>query len=104
MLGVQTEIFEWDDVKAESNLRIHGVDFQEAKTVFEDPFAITIPDDLHSEEERRLIILGLSLLARVLLVVHTERGERLRIISARKATPAESSQYESERQAEDASE
>jgi uncharacterized DUF497 family protein len=101
---VQTEIFEWDDAKAENNIRIHGVDFQEEKTVFEDPFAITIPDDLHSEEELRSIILGLSLLARVLLVVHSERGERLRIISARKATPAERSQYESERQAEDASE
>jgi uncharacterized DUF497 family protein len=101
---VQTEIFEWDDAKAENNIRIHGVDFQEEKTVFEDPFAITNPDDLHSEEELRSIILGLSLLARVLLVVHSERGERLRIISARKATPAERSQYESERQAEDASE
>jgi uncharacterized protein len=94
---VQQELFEWDDFKAERNIRIHGVDFQEAKTVFEDPFAITIPDEFHSEEEPRSIILGLSLLARVLLVVHTERKERIRIISARKATPAERSQYESER-------
>ena len=100
---MQVEIFEWDDAKAERNLRIHGVDFQEARTVFEDPFAITIPDDLHSGDEERSIILGLSLLARVLLVVHTERKERIRIISARKATPAERFQYESERQAENPS-
>jgi uncharacterized DUF497 family protein len=100
---VQVEIFEWDDAKAERNLRIHGVDFQEARTVFEDPFAITIPDDLHSDDEERSIILGLSLLARLLLVVHTERKERIRIISARKATPAERYQYESERQAENPS-
>lgn len=92
-----TELFEWDDGKAERNLRVHGVDFQEARTVFEDPFAITIRDDLHSEDEPRSIILGLSLLARVLLVVHTERKERIRIISARKATPAERFQYESNR-------
>lgn len=95
---MQAEMFEWDDEKAERNLRVHGVDFQEARTVFEDPFAITIPDDLHSEDESRSIILGLSLLARVLLVVHTERKERIRIISARKATPAERFQYESNRQ------
>lgn len=94
---MQTELFEWDDDKAERNLRVHGVDFQEARTVFEDPFAITIPDDLHSEDEPRSIVLGLSLLARVLLVVHTERKERIRIISARKATPAERFQYESNR-------
>jgi uncharacterized DUF497 family protein len=98
---VQSELFEWDDDKAARNLRNHEVDFQEARTVFEDPFAITIPDELHdelhSEDAARSIILGLSLLARVLLVVHTERKERIRIISARRATPAERSQYESER-------
>jgi uncharacterized protein len=94
---VQTEIFEWDDAKAERNIRIHDVDFQEAKTVFEDPYAITIPDDLHSEDEERSVVLGLSLLSRVLLVVYTERRERIRIISARKATASERSQYESER-------
>jgi uncharacterized protein len=96
---VQSDLFEWDDEKARRNLRIHDVDFREAKTVFEDPFAITIQDDLHSEEEQRSITLGLSLLSRVLLVVHTERKERIRIISARKATPTERSQYESERKA-----
>ena len=94
---MQTELFEWDDDKAVRNLRAHGVDFQEARTVFEDPFAITIPDDLHSEDESRSIILGRSLLDKVLLVVHTERKERIRIISARKATPSERFQYETER-------
>lgn len=92
---MQSEIFEWDDAKAANNLRKHGVDFEEAKTVFEDPFALTIADDLHSEDEDRWIVLGLSLLARVLLVVHTERKERVRIVSARQATPFERSQYES---------
>jgi len=94
---VQSELFEWDDEKAVYNLREHDVNFEEAKTVFEDIFAITIHDDLHSEHEDRSIILGLSLLARVLLVVYTERKQRIRIISARKATPSERSQYESER-------
>jgi uncharacterized protein len=93
---VQSEIFEWDDEKALRNLKIHGVDFREASTVFEDPFAITIPDDLHSDDEARSITLGLSLLSRVLLVVHTERKEHIRIISARRATPVERSQYERE--------
>lgn len=93
---MQSELFEWDDEKAARNLQIHEVDFREASTVFEDPDAITISDELHSEEEDRSITLGLSLLARILLVVHTERGERIRIISARKATPAERLQYESE--------
>ncbi len=92
---MQTDLFEWDDDKAASNRQKHGVDFEEAKTVFEDPFAITIADDPHSENEERWIVLGLSLLARVLLVVHTERKERIRIISARQATPSERSQYES---------
>jgi hypothetical protein len=92
---VQTELFEWDDDKAVRNIRMHGVDFQEARTVFEDPFAITIPDELHSEDEDRSVVLGLSLLSRVLLVVYAERRERIRIISARKATPVERSQYES---------
>jgi uncharacterized protein len=87
---MQSDLFEWDDEKAAVNLRKHGVDFEEAKTVFEDPLALTIADDPHSHDE-----VGFSLLARVLLVVHTERTERIRIISARQATPSERSQYES---------
>ena len=94
---MQTELFEWDDSKAARNMRIHGVDFQEAKTVLEDPYSITIPDDSHSQDEARSLVLGLSLLSRVLLVVYTERRERIRIISARKATPVERIQYESDR-------
>lgn len=94
---MQAELFEWDDDKAARNLRVHGVDFREARTVFEDPYAITIPDEFHSEDETRSIILGRSLLDKVLLVVHTERKERIRIISARKATPSERFQYETER-------
>lgn len=94
---MQTDLFEWDDSKAERNILIHGVDFQEAKTVFEDPFAITIPDEAHSEDELRSITIGRSLLDKVLLVVHTERKEKIRIISARKATPSERFQYETER-------
>lgn len=94
---METDFFEWDDEKAALNIRIHEVDFQEARTVFEDPFAITVSDDLHSEEEDRWILLGLSLLSRVLLVIYTEREERFRLISARKATPAERFQYESDR-------
>jgi uncharacterized DUF497 family protein len=92
---VQTEFFEWDDAKAARNIRLHGVDLEEAKTVFEDPFAITIPDEWHSEDELRSITLGRSLLEKVLLVVSTDRQERIRIISARKATADERSQYES---------
>lgn len=94
---MQDELVEWDDAKAARNIRVHGIDFREAKTVFEDPFAITIPDELHSEDESRSIVIGRSLLDKVLLVVHTERKERIRIISARKATPTERFQYESER-------
>ncbi|HEY1253295.1 MAG TPA: BrnT family toxin [Terracidiphilus sp.] len=94
---MQDELVEWDDDKAARNLRVHGVDFQEAMRIFEDPFAITIPDELHSEDEFRSITIGRSWLDKVLLVVHTERKERIRIISARKATPSERFQYESER-------
>jgi uncharacterized DUF497 family protein len=93
---MQSELFEWDEEKAALNRINHGVDFEEAKTVFEDPFAIDMPDEWHSDEEARYIVLGMSLLARVLLVVHTERSERIRIISARKATRSEREQYESE--------
>jgi uncharacterized DUF497 family protein len=93
---LESDLFEWDDEKAADNLRKHGIDFEEARTVFEDPFAITIDDELHSEDEDRSVVLGLSLLARVLIVVHTERRERIKIISARKATPSERAQYESE--------
>jgi uncharacterized protein len=94
---LQDEIFEWDDAKAASNLAKHGVSFEEARTVFEDAFAITIDDTEHSDFEDRHVTIGLSLISRVLLVIHADRRERIRIISARKATPAERKQYESQR-------
>jgi len=94
---LQDAIFEWDDAKAAINFAKHGVSFAEACTVFEDAFAITIYDAGHSDFEDRYVTVGLSLISRVLLVIHTERGERIRIVSARKATPLEREQYESQR-------
>ena len=87
-------IFEWDDVKASENLKKHGVAFSEASTVFADPLSRTIPDPLHSDEEGRFVILGESTLQHKLLVVHTYRGETIRIISARPATTRERKDYE----------
>jgi uncharacterized protein len=94
---LQDEIFEWDDVKAAINLAKHGVSFEEARTVFEDAFAITIHDAVHSDFEDRSVTIGLSLISRVLLVIHVDRGDRIRLVSARKATPSERAQYESQR-------
>lgn len=87
-------IFEWDPHKAESNLRKHGISFDEASSAFGDIFSITIQDPLHSEKEDRFILLGHSCKARLLVVVHTERGDRIRIISARRATSGERNIYE----------
>lgn len=89
------EAFEWDAEKAESNLQKHGVSFDEATTVFFDLLSITIPDPLHSSEETRFVITGLSPQRNHLVVVHTERAEKIRIISARLATPSERKRYES---------
>ena len=75
--------FEWDPKKAAANLRKHGVAFQEASTVFGDPLAITFDDPDHSADEDRYITFGLSRTSRLLVVAHTERGTRTRIISAR---------------------
>ncbi|HMY07551.1 MAG TPA: BrnT family toxin [Accumulibacter sp.] len=87
--------FEWDPEKASSNLKKHQVSFEEAKTVFFDDFAVQFFDDEHSVKEGRLIMLGLSSSARLLIVCHCERqhGEVIRIISARKATRIEASFY-----------
>jgi uncharacterized DUF497 family protein len=93
---VQTEIFEWDDAKAEANLKKHRVSFFEASTVFDDPFVRIEPDALHSEGELRSTATGFSATSRVLLVVYTERRERTRIISAHKATREERRAYESQ--------
>ena len=86
--------FEWDDEKALENLKKHGVSFSEASTVFADPLSRTIPDPLHSAEEERLIILGESGLQHTLVVVHTYRGEIIRVISARNAKTRERKDYE----------
>ena len=74
--------FEWDPEKADENRRKHAVDFVEATTVFADPLSITVPDPDHSETENRLIIVGYSNRFRPLIVSHTDRGGRVRIISA----------------------
>lgn len=86
--------FEWDPEKAQLNLAKHGVSFDEAATVFGDPLAITIDDPDHSQEEQRLLTTGLSKGRRLIIVSHTDRNGRLRIISARIATSGERNQYE----------
>jgi uncharacterized DUF497 family protein len=86
--------FEWDEEKAKIKLRKHQVDFQEAKSVFGDPFSITIDDPDHSEVEQRFIDIGRSASGRLLVVVYTERENQIRIISCRKATPIERRKYE----------
>ncbi len=86
--------FEWDEDKAKTNIKKHGVSFNEAITVFLDPFSITIPDPNHSADEQRYISIGSSGQGRVLVVVYNERSLRTRIISCRKATPTERKQYE----------
>jgi len=68
-------IFEWDEEKAKQNIKKHGVSFEEVATVFGDPFSITIYDPLHSEDEDRFVILGMSKKNRLLVVVHIERGD-----------------------------
>lgn len=86
--------FEWDEGKALGNLAKHGISFSEASTVFADPLSRTIPDPLHSHDEGRFIVVGESAAGRTLVVAHTHRGETVRIISARKATPRERKDYE----------
>jgi len=86
--------FEWDREKASRNLRKHSVSFDEAVTVFYDPFSGTFDDPEHSVGERRFITVGYSARGRLLVVSHTERGEVLRIISARLATPRERKRHE----------
>ena len=87
-------IFEWDPDKARQNLIKHDVSFEEAGTAFKDKLSITIPDPLHSDDEDRFILLGYSESNRLLVVVHTDRNDRIRIISARQATKKERITYE----------
>ena len=88
--------FEWDPAKAKMNLRKHGIAFREAATVLRDPLSITIFDPDHSDEEDRFITFGFSAAGKLLMAAHTERSERIRIISARRLTRAEKEAYEEE--------
>ncbi|HTS41474.1 MAG TPA: BrnT family toxin [Xanthobacteraceae bacterium] len=87
--------FEWDDAKARANARKHGVTFERAKLAFKDPFAIAALDDREDYGEERFVLLGLAD-GPLLFVAYTERGDRLRIISARRATRHEQDIYERE--------
>ena len=86
-------VFEWDENKAKSNLKKHGISFVEASTVFGDLFSITIEDVIHSDNEQRFIIIGHSEKS-ILTVVHLEKKDAIRIISARKASHNEQKVYE----------
>jgi uncharacterized DUF497 family protein len=88
--------FEWDDAKARTNLRKHGVSFEEAASVFADWFQITRPDPLHSTDEDRFVTIGISMRNRLLVVSHTDRSDDVRIISARPASRLEKQIYEEE--------
>ena len=86
--------FQWDPGKADINVRKHGVAFEDAVTAFADPLSLTIPDPLHSRGESRLVLIGKSQAGRLLVVVHVERGDSIRLISARTATRKERKTYE----------
>ena len=86
--------FEWDAAKARANLRKHGVSFEEASTVFYDELAATGADPDHSVGEARFVTFGVSSDNRLLVVSHADRGDTIRIISARMATPPERRIYE----------
>ncbi len=87
-------LFEWDPKKAQLNIKNHGVSFDQASTAFRDPLSLTIDDPLHSEDEKRFVLIGRSIRGRLLVIVHTDRVERIRIISARLATKRERLRYE----------
>jgi uncharacterized DUF497 family protein len=86
--------FEWDRGKSKSNLSKHDVPFEEAATVFGDPLSLTISDPGHSEEEDRFVTIGVSSKLRTIVLVHTDRGDHVRIVSARQATTRERKDYE----------
>jgi uncharacterized protein len=86
--------FEWDEGKAETNLLKHGVAFEEAKTVFEDPLYVDFYDPDHSQDEERYLIVGISSQRRLLVVSYMERKNSIRLISAREVTQAEQEAYE----------
>ncbi len=86
--------FEWDRDKATTNERKHGVTFAEASTAFRDPHSVSVPDPDHSAREARWLLLGVSKVGRLLVVAHTERGDAIRIVTARSATRRERKLYE----------
>ena len=86
--------FDWDPGKARTNLAKHGVSFEEASTVLDDPFATTVSDSGHSEMEERLVTIGRSVHGHVLTVGHVERGVRIRLFFARRATKRERQTHE----------
>lgn len=88
--------FEWDSAKARSNLEKHGVSFDEACTVFDDPLSQTIYDPDHSAEESRFITMGMSRSGSLLVVCHCDRAAAIRIFSSRHAEPTERRRYESD--------
>ena len=87
-------LFEWNKNKAKKNFKIHGISFDEACSAFKDTLSLTIYDPLHSDDVDRFIVIGNSVDNRLLVVVHTARRDKIRIISARKATKHERKQYE----------
>lgn len=86
--------FEWDEHKDRANRRKHRISFEEAATAFTDSRSSTVGDPDHSDDEERFVLLGLSYKGDLLVVIHTDRGNKIRIISARKATKQERGQYE----------
>lgn len=89
--------FEWDAEKARANLAKHGVSFATAEEVFLDPLSSTVDDHHHSSDESRLLIIGQSVGGQVLVVCHTVRGDKIRLIAARRATKGERLAYEEDR-------
>lgn len=89
--------FEWNKTKAATNVRKHGISFDEAATVFADLLSHTFPDMEHSDDEARFLIIGMSETGRILVVSHMDRGEKTRIISAREAIRKERIFYEESR-------
>ena len=87
--------FEWYTEKTAKNIKRHNVTFEEASTAFSDSLSLTIDDPLHSDDEQRFVLIGRSYKNRILVVIHTERGDNIRIISARKATKKERGYHES---------
>ncbi len=87
--------FEWDQAKADANLRKHGVSFEEARSVFGDPLATSVVDAEDSEHQERWLTTGFSAAGNLVIVWHTNREDRIRIIGARRVTPQERREYES---------